>query len=252
MFGIEMHEMSPEFKKCWHEAGTHLNSQVQGGIQSWLKAYPYPPFLEHLSFRIGNQLFFVRVEDIDGKVEGPGSLRGLHAVAEGNLGHACLMPMKKKLLGGRWSPVERGWGLICAKTKKLLDPFFLVTTEKIEMTPWELQDMAVQVVRQSLEKDGYQFMSWHSNPAVDPSIWFVGDSKGPEWVVVRETRYPSKRALRPTNWQEIARQSMRMSPIGHFASVAMASVDQRFESDNEKPVPLWRGYGIHVNFAGLE
>ena len=65
MYEIEMQEMSEAFLPCWKAAGIHLSKQVDGGIQSWLRAHPYPPFLEHLSFRLGNQLFFVRVEDVD-------------------------------------------------------------------------------------------------------------------------------------------------------------------------------------------
>lgn len=75
MHNIEMQEMSPEFLKCWQAAGMHLDKQVQGGIKTWLRAHPYPPALKHFSFRLGNQLFFVRVEDVDGKVEGPGGMR---------------------------------------------------------------------------------------------------------------------------------------------------------------------------------
>lgn len=159
MYDIEMQEMSPEFFKCWKDAGIHLNKQVQDGIQSWLRAHPNPPFLEHLSFRLGNQLFFVRVEDIDGKVEGPGSLRGLYVAAKGNRGHACLMPMKKKFFGEVWVPGNDGWGLIDAATKEPIDPVSLISDEKIGMTSWELQDMAVQVVRDYIEKEGYELMS---------------------------------------------------------------------------------------------
>ena len=252
MYEVEMQEMSSEFLECWKEAGKHLNNQVQGGIQAWLRAHPYPPFLEHLSFRIGNQLFFVRVEDVDGKVKGPGSLRGLFAVAEGNGGHACLMLMKKNLLGGKWIPKQKGWGLIEAETKKLVDPYILVTEEKIEMTSWELQDMAVQIVRDYLTKHDYQLMSWQSNPEVDPAIWFLGDSEGPEWVVVRGVRYPANKAPKPENWQAIIDQCSHMSSIGHFASVAFVSTDQGFKSETEKAVPLWRGHAMHVRFTGLE
>lgn len=252
MHDIEMHTMSPEFLKCWQAAGKYLNNQVQGGIQSWLRAHPYPPFLEHFSFRLGNQLFFIRVEDVDGKVEGPGTLRGLHAVADGNQGHACLMPMKKKLFGGGWLPERDGWGLIDSKTKKPIDPVSLITDEKIEMTSWELQDMAVQIVRDYLEKEGFQLMSWQGNPDVDPAIWFVGDSEGPEWVVVRVTKYPQNRASRPQNWHGIASQCSHMSRIGHFASVALVSAEQHFESEGETAVPLWRGHAMHVSFTGLE
>ena len=252
MSDIEMQEMSPEFLKCWQTANIRLNNQVQGGIQYWLRAHPYPPFLEHLSFRLGNQLFFVRVEDVDGKVKGPGCLRGLHTVAEGNHGHACIMFMEKKLFGDEWEPERNGWGLVDAKTKKFIDPIALVTEEKIEMTSWELQDMTVQVVRDYLNRKNYQVMSWQSNPAVDPAIWFVGDSARPEWVVVRATRYPANRASRPRNWQAISSQCAHMSQTGHFASVAIANSAQPFKSENEPVVPLWRGHAMYMRFVGLE
>ena len=83
MYTIELQKMSPQFLDCWKAAGNHLNRQVQDGIQSWLRAHPFPPFLEHLSFRLGNQLFFIRVEDIDQDIEGPGSLAGLNTIADG-------------------------------------------------------------------------------------------------------------------------------------------------------------------------
>lgn len=252
MHDIEIQEMSDEFLKCWQAAGNHLNDQVPGGIHAWLRAHPYPPFLEHLSFRLGNQLFFIRVEAADGKVLGPGSLSGLHAIADGCQGHACLLPMKRTLIGDRWEPVHSGWGLIDAATGKPINPVVLVSVDKIEMTPWEIHDMAVQVVRGQLEQQGYKLMSWQGNPNTDPAIWFVGDSKGPEWIVVRAARYPENQASRPENWQAIADQCKRISRIGFFASVALASTEQPFVTPNEPAVPLWRGHGMHVRFEGLQ
>ena len=251
MFDIAMQEMTPEFLKCWQAAGTHIDKQVQGGMKSWLRAHPYPPFLEHFSFRVGNQVFFVRVQDSENRIEGPGSLRGLLTISDGCKGHACVMPMKKKFLGGDWIADRYGWGLVDARTGALVDPAHLVTAEKIEMTEWELQDFAVQVVRAQIEKEGYQLMSWQGNPAVDPAIWFVGKSKGPEWVVVRAARYPDNKAKKPANWSGIADGCARQSKIGHFAPVAFASTDQ-FQSAGGIPVPLWRGYGVHVRYEGLE
>ena len=96
MHDIEMQTASEEFARCWHEAGRHIQRQVQGPLHSWLKVNLDPPFLEHLSFRLGNQLFFIRIEDADGKLEVPGSRRGLHMVADGCKGHACLMPMRRQ------------------------------------------------------------------------------------------------------------------------------------------------------------
>jgi hypothetical protein len=252
VFDIEMHEMSPAFLQCWKAAGMHLNNQVQGGIQTWLRAHPHPPVLEHLSFRLGNQLYFVRIEDVDQELVGPGTLRGLCSIAESNRGHACVMPMKKKFIGGRWEADRSGWGLIDAISKRPIDPVLLVTDDRIEMTPWELQDMAVQVVRNDLAKSGYKVTSWQGNPEVDPAIWFVGDSGGPEWIVVRCVKYPERRAATPLNLETIARKCGILSQIGHFASVALVSADQPFKSEKELPIPLWRGYGMHIRYTGLE
>jgi len=249
---IEMHEMSPEFFRCWQSAGQHLSRQVDGGIQSWLRAHPYPPFLEHFSFRLGNQLFFIRVEDVDQKVRGPGNPSGVVTAARQANGHACVLPMRKKFLVDSWEAVLPGWGLLDAVTRKSIDPVSMVTEERIAMSPWEIHDMAVQVVRDYIKSESFELMSWQGNPQVDPAIWFIGNTKRPEWVVVRSATFPASSADRPLNWSAIAAGCARMSKVGHFASVAIVSADQPFASMNEVPVPLWRGYGMHVRFTGLE
>ena len=252
MFDIDTPTPSPDFLNCWKAAGNHFNNQVPGGIQSWLRAHPYPPFLEHLSFRIGNQLLFVRLEAEDGSVDFPGNRDGLRSIARGCKGHACLLPMKRHPSRRDWVTARPGWGLIDATTMAQVDPPSLVTNEKIEMTEWELQDFAVQVVRDQLEKTNFRLMSWQGNPSVDPSIWFVGDSKGPEWVVVRAVRYPENTAKKPENLRSIAASCEKMSKIGHFASVAFVSVEQSFDPGANHTAPLWRGGGTHVRYEGLE
>jgi hypothetical protein len=252
MYEIESQQMSPEFRKCWGEAGLHLHRQVQDGIQNWLRRHPYPPFLEHLSFRLGNQLFFVRVVDVDGRVEGPASLKGLLYAAEGCGGHACLLPMKRQPVGDGWVADRGGWGLIDARTHAPVEPLSLVTDEKFEMTLWEIHDLAVQVVRDQLTDEGRQLMSWQGNPNVDPAIWFVGDSQGPEWVVVRTVTYPVSRAARPKNWADIAASCAKLGRVGHFASVALANSSQPFDDNGAPALPLWRGYGAEVVYHGLE
>src|SRR5690349_9713975 len=119
MFDIEMQVASDEFARCWQAAARHLQTQVQGPL-SWLRAHCNPPFLEHLSFRLGNQLFFVRIEDEDGRLEVPGSRDGLQAVAKGCNGHACLMPMRDR--AGAWTPDRARWGLLDTTSDRLVDP----------------------------------------------------------------------------------------------------------------------------------
>jgi hypothetical protein len=48
------------------------------------------------------------------------------------------------------------------------------------------------------------------------------------------------------------RQCFCISPIGHFASVALVSVNQPFQSQKEQPVPLWRGHAMNILSTGTE
>src|SRR4051794_19299837 len=112
MHEIEAQNVSEEFARCWQAAGRHIEAQAQGAPRIWLKANLNPPFLEHLSFRLGNQLFFVRIEDAENRLEVPGSRKGLLAVSRGCRGHACLMPMRRQ--AGVWKPDSLGWGLLDA------------------------------------------------------------------------------------------------------------------------------------------
>jgi hypothetical protein len=249
MHDIPMTEFTEDFAGCWSAAGRHLEQQMQGPANSWLRAHLVPPFLEHLSFRTGNQLFFVRIEDADGVMEVPGSREGLQAVAEGCGGIACLMPMRRTARA--WEPVAPGWGLIDARTEEPVNPAALVNDALIEMTEWELQEFAVQVVRRSLEKDGRELRSWQGNPQVHPSIWFVG-ATGPEWVVVRAARYPAREATMPDDMETIAAQCAQMAQRGHFASVAVANAQEASGgSADGNPLPLWRGQPLMVAFSGI-
>src|SRR5262245_16601859 len=109
MYDIPMDAVSDEFVACWQAAGRYLQRTAQGPM-SWLRAHVDPPFLEHLSFRLGNQLFFVRIEDTHQRIEVPGSRDGLIAIANGCRGHPCIMPMSRRL--AEWMPEHGGWGLI--------------------------------------------------------------------------------------------------------------------------------------------
>jgi hypothetical protein len=247
MHNIEMQKPSEEFERAWHAAGQHISNHAQGDLKSWLKVDLNPPFLEHLSFRLGNQLFFIRIEDIEGQTHGPGNPQGLFVIADGCKGHPCIMPMRKS--GPQWIPDAPGWGLVDARTGRLVDPPALITQERVEMTNWELQDFAVQVVRDALLKQGRQLMSWQGNPDVDPSLWFVGND-GPEWVVIRAVRYPELEAALPANMGQVAERCSTMGKQGHFASVSFANMDDPFLPE-VGGMPLWRGHGCRIRYEGL-
>ena len=263
MYKVDTPNVSDDFWNCYESAGHHLQSHLLAcesrgeGWWGWIKASLNSPSLEHFSFRVGNQLFFVRVIDVDEKIAIPGNPDGYKIIAKGCNGFACLLPMRNvsHSLGREiveWKAEGQGWGLVNPDTKEHIDPLALVSDEKIEMTDWEVHDFAVQVVRDYVtQRLGYELMCSQGDPNVNPSIWFVGDD-GPEWVVVRFARCPEGEASRPNNLTNIIAGCSKLGKKGHFASVCFGNADNPFyPTDKSSALPLWRGHPSHIKFNGI-
>jgi hypothetical protein len=240
-------ELPSEFVAAWRSAGTRLQAIGQGAV-AWIRSTLMFALAEHLSFRLGNQLFFVYV-DVDAMpFEGQRRKRFLEAAREATA-IACVMRMERR--GGGWVPEDPGWGLIDAVSRREVDPPGLVSDELVEMSDWELHDFAIQIVRSHLKRERKRVCSVMSSLHADPSIWFE-DERARFWVVVRAARFPAKAAARPANMEEIGKWCSGMSPVGFFASVSLASADDAFASGIVPATPMYRGHAIRVRFAGLE
>lgn len=248
MHPINQEIVTEEFARCWKAAGLHLDAQGDASIK-WLRAHIAPPFLEHLSFRLGNQLFFIQVEDVDSELTVPGNLSGLLQIAKACEGYPLALPMKK--LKGEWHPQYSGWGLLHVLKRTPINPVELISDNPIEMTDWELQDFAVQVVSTYLEQEGHQIMSYQSDPGVDPSIWFIG-KYGPEWVAVRAARWPASHVQRPSSIEKTRAGFEHISKLGNFAGVVVANAKDTFDPTEGNALPLLRGHELRVKFTGLE
>ena len=166
-YEIEPFEITPDFEQCWATAGRHLDLRVRDAGAAWLRA-ELPPFREHLSFALGNQLFFIQIMDVDHPHNGWVQNSRLQSAVTDAQGIACLMPMR--MTGQDWHPVQKGWGLVDAQTLQPINPFDLVTDEPVLMTPWEIHDVGIQVVRNFLKDSGWTIASWQTDLNVDPSI----------------------------------------------------------------------------------
>ena len=249
MYDVVQEEPSEDFKRAWQAAGRHLRP-LGGDSFSWLRANLNPPMAEHLSFRVGNQIFFVFVEAAEFQYERTNDLF-MEVSREANA-VPCIMPMTERLTS--YEPSLSGWGLIHAETKIPVNPPDLVSDELVEMTDWELHDFAVQVVRSKLSGDGRSVFSAQSSRDIDPSIWYEdgGDSY---WVVVREARHPDVQAAMPGNIDDIADGCSRMGRAGFFASVVVANYDDPFDPEakaNGNFLPLYRGHAMSVKYEGLQ
>ncbi len=243
-------EVTEDFIECWKAAGSWIQRQVGDGQISWIRTNLDMPLMEHLSFRLGNQLFFIRVVDADELIESPGSQDDLMKIAKACKGHACVMPMQFNF--GIWLPVNKGWGLLSAEDGSPINPPDLVTDEKIEMTDWELHDFAVQAARLHLVQEGEQVLASNSNPELQPSIW-LGGEQGTQWVVVQAVRWPNEPKI-PDNIKEIEAAYKARQATGNFAYVLFANEKQDIKTplkEGEKPLPIYRGDKVYLSWSGL-
>ena len=86
LYSIESPKISEDFARCWSAAGKHLATQTGDANISWLRCTLKGPALEHISFRLGNQLFFIRLIDVDSELELPGNDEGVLWLAIPSLG----------------------------------------------------------------------------------------------------------------------------------------------------------------------
>ncbi|MDR2350513.1 MAG: hypothetical protein LBF41_07865 [Deltaproteobacteria bacterium] len=235
-------EINREFRALWTCAMGYVRRLSEESL-TWFKGNLNGPIFEHFSFRLGNQLFFVRLEDSENRLHVPGTPESLFEISEACDGHPLVMPMR--YVGGLWLPTLPGWGLKDARTGEPVNPKNLVTSELIRYTDWELHDMAVHTVALTLGKRKLHTITNH--PAISPSIWYDGDS-GLEWIMVRYARHPESDAPPPANWAQICESCFeRGAGNGYFAVVVFAEKDPRTGLPAEN-MPLHRGADILINY----
>ena len=246
---------SKDFMEAFKAAGRSLQAEAdrRGMAFIWIKAVPYGPSLEHLSFFCAGQAYFVQIVDGAGRSAFPGgSKAGLLRIAREYEGFACWMPLRRAsgLFGlGRasWEPVHPGWGLVDAATGAPVRPEDLASAKPRLATRWELHDFAIQIVRETLEKQGLTVLSWNSDPDVEPALWFKGASGQPEWACVGECLGPASRVCAPESLLELASAMMDRGFRGWWAPVGFAPLVRK----PGRPDGLYRGEGADVDFKGL-
>lgn len=219
----------------------------------WIKAeWTYPCF-EHLTFAYKNQIFCVLIDIID-EITGKSVLPDKD---KNNLIENCtknnLIPCLYKVtvkdihnpIYNTIKPISDGWNLYNAITDNVIIPEDIVSHNKVELSEWELNDFAIQIVRNYIQENlHFKVQSYQNIVGIEPQIWFEDDKKNLCYVVVRNTAYPNNRAEIPDNINSI--QLSVASYEGYFASVAFCA---KSGDDLSK---LYRGDGVHVAFKGLE
>ncbi len=221
----------------------HFNQQGLIAPQDafrWIKAELTFPAFEHLTFAYKKSIFAVLVEMRQGDES------SLTDQQRTNLIEACrenqLIPCLFSFdFDGQLHPMHPAWNLIHAETLEAIDPLELAEEGPVGMSAWELHNFAIQVVRDYLEKEGNEVLSFCDVREVNPQIWFR-DAQGKEcWLIVENTA--TNEALDAAKWQDFEQSNPQLSGMdGYYAGV-------RIKSRNPQ---VMRGDGLMVDFKGME
>ena len=240
MFRVDQETPSDDFVRAWLAAGKYIQSKGGPGVK-WLRMNLYQPMAEHLSFLLGNQMFFIHIHAAEFEREPCEAFFNLAASANAT---ACIMPMRQTLTG--YEVELSGWGLLDALTGAAIDPPSMMTAELVEMSDWELHDFSIKVVASHIEKNGFRLMSTCSDPEINPQLWFE-DIGTENFVLVRAARYPEDRPKIDDTIIDIGRRVLGNPDAGYFAPIAVANADDPFDPDAKTSgifLPLYRGYAL--------
>ena len=253
MFPVEFETASEDFVPCWQAAGVHLSKMKDLGRKRFIRANLTPIVLEHLSFVLGNQIFFIHVCDANHKVQPPSPVEACIYASELGKGVPCILEMRLDD-SQRWVPVHEGWGLKHAETDELINPQNYITDQDVEITDWEIADIANLRVAREIEESGGTILSTNSDPSVHPSLFFLDQDENAHFVVVVTARYPFDPELEEGLIDKIKDQVSSFSASGFTAEITLVSTDDPFDPDareNGNFLPLLRGAGYHQKFSGL-
>lgn len=218
----------------------------------WIRAdYTYPSF-DSMVFIYKNKVFsvIIDIQDENGTSYLPELFvqRQLYASKEHNL-IPCKFPV---VINDVEEPdLEKvraktgGWNLYNTKTDEEIIPEHLATTEKIEMSEWEIRNYTVMFVMRYLVSQNMKIHSYQDTLEVDPQIWFETPDGKKCWMTVRHCISPEKEIKKPDKLKEIIRRCFQYD--GYFAGIILTPMN---EDENDKK--LYRGGGVKVEFPGIE
>ena len=242
---IPMTEVSDEFLQCWRSGGKHFQSMPTNYNLRFHNLSPAPPWLEHFCFSLGNQIFFICIEDVDGQLQTPtDSSHCIHAASLVG-GIPCVIQVKEA--DENWHPVTADWGLIHAQTRQTVDPPTYVTPARVEISDWELQDLAVDYVCDFLNRDGCEIQSRNPDSRIFPSLFYSRDDVQ-SFVGIFSARFPRTPTPQLDQLHQISKQT---GSSGSYALVTVASEFDAFDPDDTQGFPLHRGDGFLFKFDGL-
>jgi hypothetical protein len=260
------------FLKARQIAGCQLQEQfrkLNTGIPDvsynsfkWIKSELTYPSFDPITFAYKNAVFSVIIELIDEDQTSmtKNQIERLVKATEKNNIIPCVFRLKMKrkqrksfhrLINTEYSPrsqdlemipIKNEWNLCHIRTGIEVIPENIGNEVEIKMSDWELQNFAIQIARNGLEKEGISVLSFCDLLEVNPQIWFRDKQGNICWSIVKHiTEKPEEKFQ---EWVGFENANPKLKDFdGFFATV-------QFNSTRHNG--LIRGDCMNFKYSGLK
>lgn len=147
-------------------------------------------------------------------------------------------------------PLRMGWNLYDARNNKAINPLSLASDELVKMSEWELNNIAIQIVRSRLIREGYEILSFCDMININPQMWFKNEWGESCWIIVKHINNDEDMDFR--KWLGLEEASPELKSYdGFFAPVRFSNLT----NDADKPIfdeDIFRGCPVNVDYRGLQ
>lgn len=255
-------DMDSIFVEAHNLAGRHIQEMIGENRSdfTWIRPEITNPSFDDLNFRYKNQVFSVLIKIFHQGRELSEPRREIPFIRETKANNLvpCVFPVNFEFAAttsphGYGVVIEtgknpthelvmqdpKGWNLFHVETNKKINPLEMADDTPVLMSAYEMQNFAIQIVRNQLEKEGLRIESFCDAPTVLPHIWFRDKEGKLGWIVVKYG--PNEKSIAAPDGNQIARGPIA-EDNGYFAPVGIQPM---------KGNKAYRGIGYYVNYSGL-
>ena len=189
---------SKQYLKDRAQAGVHLEhkfSEFEGLCDEhedfrWIKNELSYPTFDNITFAYRNQIFSVLVERVDDErsISKHGKkIKNLIRECQNNNLIPCVFPISSRTE----APLRPNtWNLFNAISGNYVNPIQLSSDKLIEVSEWELNNWAIQIVSDHIKGKKWKRLSFCDVIGIDPQIWVEDDHGDRCWIKVIYAAYP--------------------------------------------------------------
>jgi len=206
----------------------------------WIRVEPMSPKFDDMSFAYKNKIFSVLI-DIKNSIHETLTKKErdtfLNECTSNNL-IPCIFPINTN---DDLSLIDNEkWNLYDIRTNELVNPITVATDEKIVMSEYELNNMAIEIVKDYVRKRKMQIGSYNDILGIMPQIWFKDENQETSWIYV--TYSISKNFDDSSSTLEKLIKGMPQFN-GYLAQVGLICADSKLP---------YRGSGFYIKFDGIK